>query len=86
MGWCSATYIFDTAIEAAYKLQHETMKNSYGTTVDFPNTELIEFAKTIRDELEDGDWDCQNESEYWEDLAKYLWPKHWQEYLEYKDD
>jgi hypothetical protein len=85
MGWCSATYIFDTAIEAAYKLQRETL-GSNRPAPDFPNQALIKFAKTIRDELEDGDWDCQNESEYWEDLAQYLWPEHWQEYLKYKDD
>lgn len=83
MGWCSATYIFDAAVEAAYELQRG---QSLGREpVPFPNPVLVRFAKTMRDILEDGDWDCQNESDYWEDLAQYLWPDSWEEYLRWND-
>jgi hypothetical protein len=75
IGWCSATYIFDAAIEAAYKLQCATLKTVNSDVINFPNPAMIEFAKIIRDELEDGDWDCQQESGFWEELAPYLWPE-----------
>ena len=52
MGWCSATYIFDNV--ASFLLDGEKPKDP---------KEVLEH---LISELEDGDWDCQNESAYWE--------------------
>lgn len=50
MGWCSATVIFDTVVES---LLDETVDKK----------ETIKYLINV---LEDGDWDCQSESDYWE--------------------
>jgi hypothetical protein len=50
MGWCSATIIFDQIAEAILT-DHPIDKQAILTTV-------VEA-------LEDGDWDCQQDSEYW---------------------
>lgn len=51
MGWCGATTIFDVVCEAVLN-DKEINKEA-----------LIEVLAV---ELEDGDWDCHSESEYWE--------------------
>lgn len=77
MGWCSATNIFDTVIEAAYKLQPD-------------DKAMIAFAKTLRDVLENGDWDCQQESDFYDQFKWDLWPRYAQQWIdyckEYKED
>ena len=62
MGWCSGTDVFDTVCEA--------MLNPKNINVD-PNTGLIvsntkEVLKKVITELEEMDWDCQEDSEFWE--------------------
>ena len=62
MGWCSGTDVFDIICDA--------MLASKNTNVD-PNTGLImsntkEALKKIITELEEMDWDCQQESEFWD--------------------
>lgn len=51
MGWCSATRIFDAV---AGELLNEEPKDTKAT--------LKELAMA----LEDGDWDCQCDSAYWD--------------------
>lgn len=51
MGWCSATLIFDNVCDALLK---EDKK---------PTTE--ETLKQLILALEDGDWDCQSDSDYY---------------------
>lgn len=53
MGWCSATIIFDNVVGAI--LDEEVRKNPK------------EMIKNLIKELEAGDWDCQQESVYWND-------------------
>lgn len=62
MGWCSGTDIFDVMCEA--------MLDPENINVD-PNTGLImsntkEVLKKVIVELEIMDWDCQQESEFWD--------------------
>lgn len=52
MGWCSATVIFDSVCDA---LLAEGDKK--------PTQE--ETIRALVAALEDGDWDCQMDSEYW---------------------
>jgi len=52
MGWCSATYIFDGIMSAFLKDDKIDKK---------------EFIKQTIIELENGDWDCQQDSAYYED-------------------
>jgi hypothetical protein len=88
MGWCSATQIFDEVLEAAYRLQVTTEEITLngGST----RSAIVDFAKVLRDVLEDGDWDCQQESDFYEDLKWDLWAEraqdHIDECIEYKDD
>lgn len=83
IGWSSATSIFDAAVEAAYALQRESLT---AETQDQLHKAIIKFAKVMRDQLEEGDWDCQPESDFWELLAKDLWPEDWAEHLKWQED
>jgi len=51
MGWCSATEIFDSVA---------------GLLLDKTELSKKEVLKKLIKSLEDGDWDCQHESEYWD--------------------
>ena len=53
MGWCSATVIFDNVCDA---LLAEGDKK--------PTPE--EAIRALAAALEDGDWDCQRDSTYWD--------------------
>ena len=55
MGWCSATYIFDNVASFILDEEKELSKK--------------EILKQLINELEDGDWDCQQDSSYWETPA-----------------
>lgn len=52
MGWCSGTEIFDVVVARVY--------NSSMTT-----SEKKTLIKDLIEVLEDQDWDCQNDSEFW---------------------
>lgn len=85
MGWYSAVYIFDNAIDAADLLTVES------GAIDFNPPETVEmamvkFARSIAKELNDGDWDSQQESNHYERFAPYLWPKWYEEDLRYVVD
>ena len=51
MGWCSATVIFDSVCDGILAEEEKSKKETL--------TELISA-------LEDGDWDCQQDSAYWD--------------------
>lgn len=51
MGWCSATVIFDSVVSGIV-----------GDT-EIDKKELI---RIVANALEDGDWDCQQDSDYWD--------------------
>lgn len=50
MGWCSATIIFDKVA---------------GALLDDQPPDKKSVLKVVIDALEDGDWDCQQDSAYW---------------------
>lgn len=52
MGWCSATEIFDSV--AGFVLK-----------ADAPKELKFEVLKKLADALEDQDWDCQEDSAYY---------------------
>jgi hypothetical protein len=52
MGWCSATVIFDQIAKIVLSDQPIDKKA---------------VLKTVIKALEDGDWDCQQDSDYWDD-------------------
>ncbi len=49
MGWCGGTVVFDSVVEALLD----------------PSTDKKYAIKSLIEALEDMDWDCQNESDYW---------------------
>lgn len=51
MGWCSATYIFDAIA---------------GALLDDAPVNKKQILKLVVDALEEGDWDCQSDSEYYD--------------------
>lgn len=53
MGWCSATRIFDDV--AGFVL-----------ATDKPGKMQSEVLSKLASSLEDGDWDCQQDSDYWD--------------------
>lgn len=50
MGWCSGTVVFDAAVEAILD----------------PNADKKYAIKALIEAFEYADWDCQNESDYFE--------------------
>lgn len=54
MGWCSGTEIFDVVVEKAF-----------AHIVD--ESERKNFIKAIKPVFDAGDWDCESDSEYWDD-------------------
>lgn len=68
MGWCSGTVVFDNVCDALFA---EDAKK--------PTTE--ETVRALAVALEESDWDCQQDSEYWSHpvvrkVMKELHP-HW---------
>lgn len=55
MGWSGGTVVFDAVVE-----ELKADKTIYTETV-------INVLERLEDALSDLDWDCQCESEYWED-------------------
>lgn len=51
MGWCSATRIFDSVA---------------GVLLDDKDIDKKEALETLIAALEDGDWDCQGDSDYYD--------------------
>ena len=50
MGWCSATEIFDNVVESLLD----------------PAKDKEQVIKDLVNALENGDWDCQQDSEYYD--------------------
>lgn len=71
MGWCSGTVIFDKAMELFLEYVPENKKEKI----------IYEWYREIRD----GDWDCVNESDYWE-ILKPILKKHESDYWEFDED
>ena len=51
MGWCSATSIFDKILDQVLSKKKQSREK---------------FIESLINTLEDNDWDCQQESEYWD--------------------
>ena len=54
MGWCSGTEVFDPIAKAL-------LGSIEGKPID-----VERVLKTVIGALEDGDWDCQEDSAYWD--------------------
>jgi hypothetical protein len=74
MGWCSGTEIIDTAIKAADELLVEAYER-LGVDPDRVKLEdlrphldevLRPFVSQMAEKLHEGDWDCEDESEYFD--------------------
>jgi hypothetical protein len=72
VGWCSATDIMDTAIQAADEATLTTIRQVLDV---FETTVLVEintdkvlrpFVRRIAEALRAGDWDCIEESDYYD--------------------
>lgn len=57
MGWCSATDIFDSVV--GFILER--------IETDEDRDEAREVIKKLAEVLEDNDWDCESDSDYWDD-------------------
>ena len=51
MGWCSGTYLFDMMCKIFFEPK---------------NTDFNEMLKMLINAFEDMDWDCQQDSAYWD--------------------
>jgi hypothetical protein len=81
MGWCSATEIADTAIREAEKLVRAALSkarvpnydNVPQAVLDSTMDELLRpFVRAIAKMLHDSDWDCVEESEYFNRFPQEL--------------
>jgi len=71
MGWCSATEIIDTAIEAAESVLSTAMPGWEDSphrdiTRNRMDRQLRPFVRKIADKLRSDDWDCQQDSDYYD--------------------
>lgn len=71
MGWCSATEIMDTAIEAAEDALEQLGTVLVDATVDVER-ELRPFVRKLATTLRDLDWDCVEESDYFDRFGPEL--------------
>jgi hypothetical protein len=78
MGWCSATDIMDAALDAARAAVTAALLN---VPLDaLPDGErggrvteaLRPFVRTLARKLHEQDWDCVDESRYFEDFAQEM--------------
>lgn len=72
MGWCSATEIMDTAIRAALRLVTSAQPQLRADLL--VTDELLRpFVRSVAQELRDGDWDCIEDSNYFERFAPEMY-------------
>ena len=62
IGWCSATSIFDSVCSSLLNTEWDAPGGGIRTA---PEDVPIMILKNLAIELEDQDWDCQRESDYW---------------------
>ena len=80
MGWCSATYIFDEVMYAVNDMLDE-IKGQYCDHL--PKREMfLKIARPLVKKLEDGDWDCQQESDFYNEYKWDLWPRFAQDWID----
>lgn len=79
MGWCSATEIMDTALKAAIEAVDSAFRAGAGAgnipnaVLDSMTTETLRpFARAVAKVLHDGDWDCVEESTYFDRFPQEL--------------
>lgn len=53
MGWCSGTEVFDNVAKFVLKS-------------NLPDRDKEDCLTALAEALEEQDWDCQNDSEFWE--------------------
>lgn len=98
MGWCSATEIMDTAVKAADAIAERLMTSAaevYGHTAAEAqeaaarlgvqgelDAVLSPFVSAIANALRDGDWDCIEESEFYDRFAQEMQGDSDEEYEE----
>jgi hypothetical protein len=67
MGWCSATGLFDTTLDLVLKY--------------IPEDKVEEVVKGLYQMYKDGDWDCEDETDYFhliDPIRRKMYP-HWYE-------
>lgn len=75
MGWNSATHYFDDTIHAAKEVLEEYFNQTLAKEL------LLRIARPLSEHLCNGDWDVQNESDFWHELGPDLWPERYEDYL-----
>lgn len=88
MGWCSATEIMDTALQAAEKVAasvaYELGAQLDDTKQEALNDHLRPFVATIAEHLRDGDWDCEQDSDYFDRFPREMLgldDQEWEQWL-----
>lgn len=97
MGWCSATEIMDMAVKAAEDAVSYTLVNpeklwQNASTLGPMRSELQDsvdgvlrpFVAAIAEKLRDGDWDCIEESDYFDRFPREMLgydDREWEEWL-----
>lgn len=65
MGWCSGTGVFD-AVASKFLAEPRKEKNAKIKFKTDLSDEVKIMIRTLIEALEDMDWDCQDESTYWD--------------------
>lgn len=65
MGWCSATQIFDAAVDVALEFIPVGQP-------DTPNVLVKAVVERMYKQVEWDDWDCQTDSKYWDDYLLHI--------------
>lgn len=77
MGWCSATEIMDRAYVAAWKAvqeigAYELSQKTEAEAEAAARQVLSPFVAALADVLRDGDWDCIEESNYFDQYPQEM--------------
>jgi len=88
MGWCGGTDFADLAISEAEKLVRAALGSMPGVNDVHPVIDelLRPFVRAIAHQLNEEDWDCVEESEYFERFPQELLDHSDREYEEYLTD
>jgi hypothetical protein len=78
MGWCGATEIMDTALGAADAVVTEVIEayaqgNADAESIKARTDDMLRpFVEKLASMLRDNDWDCINESKYYDRFAQEM--------------
>lgn len=75
MGWGSAAHMFDRMVKSTKEVLDEYYNPVFADPEISQDQMLVKIIEPLARELEDGDWDTQRDSDYFEELKWDVFPE-----------